>query len=183
MFISHFKKWDWIKIYWILLHERKKLIIPISRKIISKVALLVLLIYVGSNLDIFKGVYLLIPTVPIFFIYMIWPLTSIFAFSPTELVCFYSKPSQKKIQHLSKISGMEESVLLKIAEQNILLKPPIPYDIFLNTRNYFILYYPVKEQKAAMLLVIKKKENTSHFSEEQFVNLLQPQCKHYIKKN
>lgn len=53
---------------------------------------------------------------------------------------------------------MEESVLLKIAEQNILLKPPIPYDIFLNTRNYFILYYPFKEQKAAMLLVIKKKK-------------------------
>jgi hypothetical protein len=192
MFVSHFTKWMWIKIYYnfyysvyfkhIISKERRKTIVycwflgPIG---------LVLLFLVSKelfNLPKFFAYFLIISP-------LIIPLSFMLIYCPKEVICFKTLPSnleQEQIFNSLKTSNQRDNGNFSL-DFNRNSIDNHNYDALFDTKDFFLLYKDSKKgpiPEHSIILIINKKENQGELDKDNqnFLEFALPKCKKYIKK-
>ena len=187
MFISHFSKWKWYKIYftfyytifWKYMLSRNRKTIGIFGAILM-VALVFPFMLTGTIWA--WGVLVFLLLIP-----FLLPLTYLSVYSPSTVVCFYFIPSEEKQLEIKKTFNMSEIKNLKLSlnfYDNVLNDQ---YDALLDTEEYFLIYRTSRKSLVAepiTILVIDKEENRKTLENDDidFLDFMIPKCKHYIKK-
>lgn len=188
MFVSHFTKREWLKIsrnfyfdyYW-------KYAISLKKK---KLLLCLGFIYLILLIFFFKysPSYWTKLTLAIIFLMCLAPFSTMLICSPTTLICFYAMPSEEEKEKIKTIYGITHNNPYGLSldyERNILLRNR-PYDVLIDTNDYFLVYSfeKVRRPRPTTLLIIKKEENKIEIGDEgqHFLKLVLPHCKKYIKK-
>lgn len=195
MFISHFTKWTWIKIYYrfyysvylkhIMSDQQRKKLVSLS---IFGVCFLPVLFLLSSLLS--KNLFIVFLFLLAYLI--IWPfivpLTFLLVYSPKILVCFQNTPSseeQGKINKLFEFNTRDDKYNTSLNYGRNVMDNY--YDALLDTKNFFLIYKDYKKGLVSdypIILVINKKENREKLGNngQDFLDFILPKCKKYIKK-
>lgn len=183
MFVSHFTKWEWVKIYFTFYYlVYWKYIIARKRKVLMLVTFLVslfLLFFISKQIMYYYLFF--VSAIPI-----ISPSLFMVVYCPDTLVCFYIKPQIEEMKLYDGIYTSNEDSKYKLSfnyNRNVM---DSNYDILFETRNYFFIYRNYMKSlvpEPSIILVINKIENQEYLGRDsqEFLNILIPRCKKYIK--
>ncbi|MGX9825383.1 hypothetical protein ACVVIB_13025 [Lactococcus lactis] len=187
MFISHFSKWKWYKIYFTFYHSiyfkhmlsrTRKTIVTFG--VILAVALLAPYILTGNSVAWVAMIFILLSP-------FLYPLIYLSYYCPRTLVCFYFIPSENEQIEIKKSFNMAEVKNYKLSlnfYDNVLNGQ---YDALFDTEEYFLIYRTIRKAlvyEPLTILVIDKKENRKILGndDQAFLDFMIPKCKHYVKK-
>lgn len=161
MFVSHFSKWKWYKIYFTFyFYINWKYMFPKIKKAFIIFGLIAMLIisYPYMLADIPWAWSVLI------FVLLAWfPLSYLFFYSPKTLICYDSTPTEDIQKEIKRNLGLNETTLRKTSfdfYKNVLNGQ---YDALLDTKEYFLIYKNYQKSltsETTIILVINKKEST-----------------------
>lgn len=195
MFISHFTKWTWTKIYYRFYYSVyfKHIMSDQQRKKFASlwifgVCFLPVLFLLSSLLS--KNLFIVFLFLLAYLI--IWPfivpLTFLLIYSPKLLVCFETLPSTEEKEIHNKLFGAyvsDDKYATSINyDRNVMDKE---YDVLLETKKFYLIYKEYKKEfksESSIILVINKNENKDELGKEgqNFLDFILPKCKKYIKK-
>lgn len=196
MFVSHFTKWTWIKIYYRFYYSVYfKHIISKKRKKIAIYAwcfdffFIPALFSFSSVFEINKfNTLILFLFAFLIILPFIMPLTFLLVYAPKLLVCFQNTPSseeQGKINKLFEFNTRDDKYNTSLNYGRNVMDNY--YDALLDTKNFFLIYKDYKKGLVSdypIILVINKKENREKLGNngQDFLDFILPKCKKYIKK-
>lgn len=188
LFVSHFSKWDWFKIYsrWYLSYQFKY---GVSKKR-KKLVFISFVIFLSITLLLSKFL-IFTDYLEVFLMFIIGflslPSTMLLAYSPKKAIYFYEIPSKEEQENVSTFFKQPKDSNFNVSlnfNRNILLDGKT-YKALIETKIYFIVYGapPAKNQTA--IYAINKDENRALLdsTEKPFLDLLLPKCEIYIKTN
>ncbi|KSU06834.1 hypothetical protein KF282_0807 [Lactococcus lactis subsp. lactis] len=183
MFVSHFSKWTWFKIYLTFYHSAYwKYFLPQKNK---QLMIFGLLLAFPISLFLLKDYFSFVACfwVLMLLIPLISPAMFLFLYSPKTLICYKEYPSEDFQQKIKNSFADKSNTSLNFY-RNTLDKT---YDLLLETPKYYFIYKNYKKSlvpEPSVILVINKNENQSELDNrnQNFLKFIQPKCKKYIKK-
>lgn len=183
MYISHFTKWTWFKLYFTFYHSAYwKYLLPRKNRQILVYCLLfslpLSLFLLKTHLLFVTCFWMLMLLLP-----LLYPFTFLFLYSPKMLVCYKEFPTELEQEKIKNIFKGMNNISLDYY-RNTLNKT---YDLLLETPECYFIYKNYKKALVpdpSIILVINKKENQLKLEEnnQNFLKFIQPKCERYIHK-